>query len=71
MQMDKCDEKNINKSLKMHRYLCFAQDTAEFALKFQMESPIKKGQYSTHDRFIHERVLAQVLTILCSISINI
>ena len=32
----------------------------EFALQFQMESPIKKGHYSAHDRFVHERVLAQV-----------
>jgi len=40
------------------------QDTVEFALRFQTESPIKKGQYSTHDRFLHERVFAQVC---CSI----
>ena len=36
------------------------QDTVEFALQFQMESPIKKGHYSARDRLLHERVLAQV-----------
>ena len=40
--------------------LPFVQDTVEFALRFQTESPMKKGHYSTHDRFLHERVFAQV-----------
>jgi len=43
------------------RVVLFAmQDTVEFALQFQVESPTTKGHSAVHDRFLHERVLAQV-----------
>ena len=38
----------------------FLQDTAEFALNFQQETPIKKGKYSLQDRQLQDRVIAQV-----------
>ncbi len=40
--------------------LLLLQDTAEFALHFQQETPIKKGQFSLQDRHLLERVLSQV-----------
>ncbi|CAH1786832.1 unnamed protein product [Owenia fusiformis] len=36
------------------------RDTAEFALNFQAETPIKKGVYSRQDKILNDRILAQL-----------
>ncbi len=52
------------------KHVCL-QDTAEFALLFQQEMPIKRGQFTLQDRHLLERVLSQVkLTKLGNLVLN-
>jgi hypothetical protein len=52
--------RRLFRTVKVQTIIKTVWDTVEFALRFQMESPVKKGHFSSHDRYLQERVLAQL-----------
>ena len=45
-------------------YHIILQDTKQFAYSFQSETPIRQGHFSNQDRYLLDRIIAQVNRVL-------